>query len=160
MTLDIANVKLDIYRFPGATINSLNRHLVQRNFWNMTYDLIILCIGGNDLTNHNVSDVFDKLCNLVRRLLPQTTKLSACTVEYRLYQTGNRFGTDRETYRRKGTKINLKIRRFLTKIGHRYLDLGKTDFTYNRTRDGVGYTLIHLPEQNFVAILTGRLDSL
>ena len=139
VTLDIANVTLDVYRFPGATIDSLNHHLNQRNFWNKTYDLITLCIGGNDLTKDDVSNVFDKFCDLVRRLLQQTTKLSACTVEYRLYQTGNRFGADRDTYRRKVTKINLKIRRFLTKIGHRYLDLGKTDFIYNRTRDGVHF---------------------
>ena len=96
VTLDIANVTLDIYRFPGATINSLNHHLDQSSFWNKTYDLVIFCIGGNDLTNDNVSNVFDRFCNLVRRLLPQTTKLSTCTVEYRLYQTDNRFGADRD----------------------------------------------------------------
>ena len=95
---DITNVTIDIYRFPGAIIDSLTHHLNQRNFWNKTYDLIILCIGGNDLTKDDVSNVFDKFCNLVRQLLQQTTKLSACTVEYRLYQTGNRFGADRETY--------------------------------------------------------------
>ena len=110
VNLDIDNVTLDIYRFPGATIDSLNRHLDQRNFWVRAYDLIILCIGGNDLTNDNVSDVFDKFCYLVRRLLPQTTKLSAYTVEYRIYQTDNRFRADRETYRRKVTKINLKLK--------------------------------------------------
>ena len=66
-------------------------------------------------------------------------KIKCMYSKYRLYQTDNRFGADIETYRRKVTKINLKIRRFLTKIGHRYLDLGKTDFTYNRTRDGVHF---------------------
>ena len=110
VTLDIDSVALDIYRFPGATINSLNHHLDQCNFWDETYDLIILCIGGNDLTKDNISNVFDKFCDLVRRLLPQTTKLSAYTVEYRLYQTDSRFGANRETYRRTVTKI----RRFLT----------------------------------------------
>ena len=60
MTLDIANVMLDIYHFPGATIDSLNHHLDQSNFWNKTYDFVILCIGGNDLTSDNVSEVFDK----------------------------------------------------------------------------------------------------
>ena len=137
--LDITYVTIDACCFPGATIDSLNHHLNQRNFWNKTCDLIMFCIGGNDLTKDDVSNVFDKFCNLVRRLLQQTTKLSACTVEYRFYQTGNRFRAGRETYRRKVTKINLKIRRFLTKIGHRYLDLRKTDFTYNRTSDGVHF---------------------
>ena len=139
VNLDLANMTLDIYCFPGATIDSLNHHLDQSSFWNKTYDLVILCIGGNDLTNDKVSEVFDKFCNLVRRLLTQSKKLSACTIEYRLYHADNRFGADRETYRWKATKINLKIRRFLTKIGHRYLDLGKTDFTYNRTREGVHF---------------------
>ena len=141
VNLYLENVTVDIFRFPGATIDSLNRHLNQSSFWNKTYHLAILCIGGNDLTNDQVSEVFNKFCDLVRRLLTLTSSLSACrpTIEYRMYHTDNRFGADRETYRRKAIKINLKIRRFLTKLGHRYLDLGKTDFTYNRTRDGVHF---------------------
>ena len=66
VTLDITNVTIDVYRFPGAKINSLNYHLNQLNCWNKTYDLIILCIGGNDFTKDDVSNVFDKFCNLVR----------------------------------------------------------------------------------------------
>ena len=77
VNLDLENVTVDIFRFPGATIDSLNRHLDQSSFWNKTYDLVILCIGGNDLTHDQVSDVFDKFCNLVRRLLTQTSSLSA-----------------------------------------------------------------------------------
>ena len=136
---DLDDVTIDMHCFPGATIDSLTHHLNQHNFWNKTYDLIILCIRGNVLVRDNVSNVFDKFCNLIRRLLQRTTKLSACTMEYQLHQTGHRSGADRETYQLKVTKINLKIRRFLTKIGHRYLDLGKTDFTYNRTSDRVHF---------------------
>ena len=65
---DLTNETIDVYRFPGATIDSLTHHLNQCNFWNKTYDLIILCIGGNILTKDDVSNVFDKFCNLVRRL--------------------------------------------------------------------------------------------
>ena len=137
--LGLDNVTVGIFRYPSAIIDSLNRNLDQSSFWNKTYDLVILCIGGNDLTNDQVSDVFDKFCNLVRRLLTQTSSLSACAVEYRLYHSDNRFGADRETFQRKVIKINPKIRRFLSNLGHRYLDLGKTDFTYNRTRDGVHF---------------------
>ena len=82
VNLDLDNVTIDIFRYPGATIDSLNHHLDQSSFWNKTYDLVILCIGGNDLTHDQVSDVFDKFCNLVRRLLTQTSSLSACTIEY------------------------------------------------------------------------------
>ena len=60
VNLGLENVTIDIFRYPGATINSLNRHLDQSNFWNKTYDLVILCTGGNDLTQDQVSDVFDK----------------------------------------------------------------------------------------------------
>ena len=137
--LDLENVTIDIFCYPGATSDSLNRHLDQSSFWNKTYDLIILCIGSNDLTHDQVSDVFDKFCNLVRRLQTQTSSLSACTVEYRLYHVDNRFGADKDTFRRKVIKINPKIRRFVSNLGHHYLDLGKTDFTYNRTRDGVHF---------------------
>ena len=140
VNLNLDNVTIDIFCFPGATINSLNRHLDQSSFWNKTWDSVILYIGGKDLTHDQVSDVFYKFCNLVGRLqLTQTSSLSACTIEYRLYHTDNRFGADRETLRRKVIRINLKIRCFLSNLGHRYLDLGKTDFTYNRTRDGVHF---------------------
>ena len=137
--LDLENVTIDIFRYPGATIASLNQHLDQSSFWNKTYDLIILCIGGNDLTHDQVSDVFDKFCNLVRRLLTQTSSLSACTIEYRLYHADNRFGADKDTFRSKVIKINPKIRHFISNLGHCYLDLGKTDFSYNQTRDGVHF---------------------
>ena len=69
VNLDLDNVTVDIFRYPDATIDSLNYHLDQSNFWNKTYDLVILCIGGNDLTHDQVSSVFDKYCNLVRRPL-------------------------------------------------------------------------------------------
>ena len=72
-------------------------------------------------------------------MAPDPWPTLACTIEYRLYHTDNRFGADSETYRRKVIKINLEIRRFLTNLGHRYLDLGKTEFTYNRTRNGVHF---------------------
>ena len=96
VNLDLENVTVDIFRFPGATIDSLNRHLNQSSFWNKTYDLVILSIEGNDLTHDQVSDVFNKFCNLVRRLLTQTSSLSACTIEYRLYHADNRFGIGRD----------------------------------------------------------------
>ena len=87
VNLDLDNVTIDIFCYPGTTIDSINYHLHQSNFWNKTHDLVILCIGGNDLTLDQVSSVFDKYCNLVRRLLTQTFSLSTCTIEYRLYNT-------------------------------------------------------------------------
>ena len=78
---DLNDMTIDVYRFPGATIDSLTLRLNQHNFWNKIYDSIILCIGGNDLARDDVSNVFDKFCDLVRRLLQRTTKLSACTIE-------------------------------------------------------------------------------
>ena len=93
--LDLDNVTIDIFCYPGATVDSLNHCLDHRNFWNKTCDLVILCIGGNDLTHDEVNSVFNKYCDLVRRLLTQTSSLSVCTIEYRLYDPDNRFGVDR-----------------------------------------------------------------
>ena len=151
---------VDIFRFPSATIDSLNRLLDQSSFWNKTYELVILCIGGNDLTLGQVSDVFDKFCNLVRRLQTQTSSFSACTIEYRLYYSDNRFGTGRETFRRKVIKINPKIGCFLSNLGHRCLDLGKTDFTYNRTRDGVHFnSFAQTKFRNYIAREVRRITN-
>ena len=51
---DISDVSIDLYRYPGATISSLANKLYQREFWAKNYDLVILCIGGNDLASEDV----------------------------------------------------------------------------------------------------------
>ena len=110
---DLPDMEIDFYCYPGTTIDSLTNKLNQRDFWTKTYDIVILCIGGNDLARDDVDQVFDKLCTLARKVLPTTKTLIACTVEYRLYPPGNRFGVDLETFKCKVTKINRKIRLFV-----------------------------------------------
>ena len=83
--LNIPSVQLDIIHHPGATNNSLTDKLTDTNFWPRRYDAIILCIGGNDLSRLSVDEVFSRLCDLARRLKTQTTFLTMCTIEYRLY---------------------------------------------------------------------------
>ena len=107
---DVSDISIDLYRYPGATIGSLTNKLDQRVFCTKNYDLVILCIGGNDLAREEVDQVFDKLCDLVRRIIPVTKILTVCTIEYRLHPTRNRFGVYIETFRRKVIKNNRKIR--------------------------------------------------
>ena len=106
---DLPGVTVDLYRYPGATIDSLTSKSDLRDFWTQTYDLAILCISGNDLACDEVDLVFDKLCTLARRVNSLTGVLNISTVEYRLYLLGHRFGVDQETYQRKVIKINRKI---------------------------------------------------
>ena len=123
---------MDIIRHPGATINSLTEKLTDIDFWSRRYDGIILCIGGNDLSRLSVDEVFSRLCDFARRLRTQTTFLTVCTIEYRLYPYHNRFRVDQETYRRKVVRINRKIKRFMRIIDSKIIDLG---------RDGVHFTV-------------------
>ena len=102
---------------------------------------IILCIGGNDLSRLSVNEVFSRLCDLARRLKTQTTFLTVCTIEYRLYPRYNRFRIGQETYQRKVVTINRKIKRFTRSIGCKILDLGRRCFTLQRVRDGVHFTV-------------------
>ena len=90
--LNSSNVQLEILHYPGATITSLTDKLADLDFWTRGYDGIILCIGGNDLARLTVDEVFNRLCDLCRRLRTQTTFLTVCTVEYRLYPCHNRIG--------------------------------------------------------------------
>ena len=138
--LDLPSVQLDIILHPGVTINSLTDKLTDINLWSRRYDGIILCIGGNDLSRLSVDKVFSRLCDLARRLKTQTTFLTVCTIEYRLYPYYNRFRTDQETYRRKVVTINRKIKRFTRSIDCKILDLGRRCFTLQRVRDGVHFT--------------------
>ena len=97
-------------------LNSPTVQLSNLDFWTRRYDGIILCIGGNDLARLSVDEVFNRLCDLCRRLRTQTTFLTICTIEYRLYPRQNRFRVDQETYRRKVVLINRKIKRFTRSI--------------------------------------------
>ena len=139
--LNLPSVQLDIIRHPGATINSLTDRLNDIDFWSRRYDGIILCIGGNDLSRLSVDEVFSKLCGLARRLRTQTTFLTVCTIEYRLYPYYNRFRVDQETYRRKVVTINRKIKRFTRSTDSKIIDLGRRCFTLQRQGDGVHFTV-------------------
>ena len=130
--LNIPSVQLDIIRHPGATISSLTSRLNDIYFWSRLYDGIILCIGGNDLSRQSVDEVFSNLCVLARRLRTQTTFLTVCTIEYRLYPYYNRFRVDQETYRCKVVTINRKIKRFTRSIDTKIIDLSRRCFTLQR----------------------------
>ena len=134
-------VQLEIIPYPGATIVSLTDKLSDIDFWTRRYDGIILCIGGNDLARLSVDKVFNRLCDLCRRLRTQTTFLTICTIEYRLYPRQNRFKVDQETYRRKVVIINRKIKCFTRSIDARIVDLGRRCFVLQRVGDGVHFTL-------------------
>ena len=139
--LNSPSVQLEIIRYPGATIASLTDRLTDINFWTRRYDGIILCIGGNDLARLSVDEVFSRLCDLTRRLRTQTTFLTVCTIEYRLYPRQNRFRVDQETYRRKVVVINRKIKRFTRSIDTKIVDLGRRCFTLQRIGDWVHFTV-------------------
>ena len=139
--LNFSTVQLEILRYPGAMLTSLTDKLTNLDFWTRRYDGIILCIGGNDLARLNVDEVFNRLCDLCRRLRTQTTFLTVCTVEYRLYPRHNRFGVNQETYRHKVMLINRKIKRFTRGIDAKLVDLGQRCFTLQRVRDGVHFTV-------------------
>ena len=139
--LNSSTVQLEILRYPGATIVSLADKLTDLDFWTRRYDGIILCIGGNNLARLSVDEVFNRLCDLCRRLRTQTTFLTICTVEYRLYPRQNGFRVDQETYRHKIVLINRKIKRFTRGIDAKIVDLGRRCFTLQRVSDGVHFTI-------------------
>ena len=139
--LNVPSVQLDIIPHPGPTVSSLTSRLNDIDFWSRRYDDIILCIGGNDLSRQSVDEVFSNLCDLARRLRTQTTFLTVCTIEYRLYPYYNRFRVNQETYRRKVVTINRKIKRFTQSIDTKIIDLGRRCFTLQRQGDGVHFTV-------------------
>ena len=139
--LNFSTVQLEILRYPGAMISILTEKLTDLDFWTQRYDGIIICIGGDDLARLSVEEVFNKLCDLCRRLKTQTTFLTVCTIEYRLYPRHNRFGVNQETYRHKAMLINRKIKRFTRGIDAKIVYLARRCFTLQRVRDGVHFTV-------------------
>ena len=133
--LSVPSVQFDNVCHPGATISSLTSTLNDIDFWSRRYDGITLCIGGNDLSRQSVDEVFSNLCDLTRRLRTQTTFLTVCTIEYRLYPYYNRFRVNQETYRRKVVTINRKIKRFTRSIDTKIIDLGIGDVLHYRDKE-------------------------
>ena len=136
---DLPDVIVDVYQYPGSTIDVLTRNLTRDQFWSKTYDSVILCIGGNDITREEPQIVFCELCNLVNRVAYRTKYLNACTIEHRHYQWGNRFFTDTGEYQRKVLQTYKRIKCFTHHLGYRHLDMGKTVFTWNRNQDRVHF---------------------
>ena len=89
----LPDITVDIYRYPDAMIDVLTRNLTRDQFWSKTYDSVILCIGGNDLTREEPQIVFCDLSGLINRIAYRTKYLNVCTIEYRHYEGGNRFFT-------------------------------------------------------------------
>ena len=85
---NIPYICIDLYQYPGATVNTLTNKLGQQEFCTKTSDLVILCIGGNDLARVGVDQVFEKLCDLVKRAVPVTKILTVCTIEYKTVSDG------------------------------------------------------------------------
>ena len=140
--LNFSTVQLEILRYPGATITSLTEKLTDLDFWTQRYNGIIICIAGNDLARLSVEEVFNKFCDLCRRLRTQTTFLTVCTIEYRQYPRHNRFGVNQETYRHKVMLINRKIKRFTRGIDAKIVDLGRRCFILQRVRNRVHFTVV------------------
>ena len=136
---ELIGVNMGFYQYPGATIEVLGYKLIQCEFFDNSFDFIILCIGGNDLAGHDVDPVFDKLRKFVSKDHAVTSNLSVCTVEYRNYPEGNMFNVDPLQYKSKVARINRKIKRFVPKEGSIFVDMGRTAFTLKRINDGVHF---------------------
>ena len=79
----IPQVNIDVYRRGGAKIDNVYVPPLNGVF-NRPYDLIIVFLGGNDLSNHPPSEVKHKLLELLQLLLDHhTRKLCFCLLEER-----------------------------------------------------------------------------
>ena len=136
---ELSGVNLSIYRHPGATIEVLEVKLNQCEYFDKSFDFIILCIGGNDLSAQNADLIFNKLYNFMRKVRAVASNHLVCMVECRHYPEGNRFNVDPVQFKSKVVRINCKIKRFVPRVGCRFVDMGKTAFTLNRIHDGVHF---------------------
>ena len=135
-------IEYHYFRLPGATISSIYNHEKFTEFWENTYDLTIIVIGGNDIPEEHYHVIKDSYLDLVKRINNKDRYVIPCTLEHRTYThpfVGNRFIIDTETYGRISRSINQYLVRQFRRHNIEYIDLWRHAFRNARTRDGTHF---------------------
>ena len=139
--IDGQEVRLYFYRLPGANIDDLKNHSRFRSFWDTTFDLTIVFIGGNDVTiDANPRVVADKYKELLRLINGKDHASIATTIEHRIISPVNRFALTQNLYNQKSRSINRHLVRYFGHVSQEFLSLSRGVFTGERARDGIHFS--------------------
>ena len=135
---DTPGVEVLVFRKPGATWVDLNVREFS-GFWGQNFDLVILMLGGNDLCLAEAYPVLCKCKEFVRAALQCANHVRVCSVESRDYDLQSRFDITTSEFNVRRRRYNRMTRRWVRRIGHLFIDIGKPRITSERTRDGVHF---------------------
>ena len=149
-------VRVYYYRLPGAKLDDVKNHASFRTFWETTFDLTIVFIGGNDITvDVNPRFVADKYKQLLQRINGKDHASIATTIEHRVISPINRFALTQAIYNTKSRSINRHLVRYFGHVSQEFLSLSRGIFTGERARDGIHFS--HYLFRKLHRLLTERI---
>ena len=93
------NVRVYVYRRPGARIKDVRLDPIFRSFWRHRFDVTFVFIGGNDLEKEtNPRAVGDEYCHLLRQLNGKDAACIPTTIERRELPAYHRFQITQSEY--------------------------------------------------------------
>ena len=138
---DTPGVEVLVFRKPGATWEDLNAREFS-GFWGQNFDLVILMLGGNDLSSAEAYPVLCKCKEFVGAVLHCTNHVRICSVEPRDYDLQSRFSISTSEFNIRRRRYNRMTSRWIRRIGHRFIDIGKPWISRERTRDGIHFNAV------------------
>ena len=136
-----ANVRIYVYRKPGARIKDLRLDPQFRSFWRHRFDVSFIFIGGNDIERDTQPRaVSDEYCHLLNIINGKDVACIPTTIERRELPTFHRHFINQAEYNRKSRTLNRILIRYWRSHHQEYLDLQRGVFTGPRARDGVHFS--------------------
>ena len=136
-----ANVRIYVYRKPGARVRDIRLDPQFRSFWNHRFDISFIFIGGNDLEPEtNPRAVKDEYIHLLNIVNGKDVACIPTTIERRELPTFHRHFINQAQYNRKSRALNRMLIRYWRRHNQEYLDLQRGVFTGPRAQDGVHFS--------------------
>ena len=134
-------IRYHVFRVPGATVDHFRYHETFREFWNYSYDITIIFIGGNDIANTHCAALKAKLKKLYDDVINKDKYVIPCTLEHRVYTVPyhGRFITTTESYNRVSRSINQNLVRHFRFRNIEYIHLQRHTFISERSGDGIHF---------------------
>lgn len=136
--VEVPGVRVHLYRKPGGRWSDFQCEQF-RGFREGWFDLVIILLGGNDLSDVTAPVAFEQAKEFIGRAQQRAREVRVCTVEQRTYSNDNRYGVTTSEFMQRRNSFNRLLKRMLKSKGYGSIDLGKPWFRYERVRDGVHF---------------------
>lgn len=131
-------VKFHIFRKSGAKIADIYNHPIFREFWDRSFDITFVLVGGNDVGHKPKSEIITNLKELYDTISNKDDTVVPCLLEYREPEGNHQVPS--ALYKIHHRAVNQNLKRGFKRKNTPYLDLGQKRFPTDRFRDGIHWS--------------------